>query len=358
MNRRAILAIAGKDIVDAVRNLYVLFGIVFPVATWLLFRLLMPSAADFTLGSLAVFDPGDSRLVVQLSTDPLIERIIKVSSVDELTAVVRSEAVGGLVLPADFDSALAAARAPEVTLLYNGKRGGGELNALRRLVEGELREAAGLPPAFRLVERDAYAGLSAPQGREAGLQTFYLLMLLVMGLAMTGTFVVPTLLVEEKEKHTLKAILAAPASYADVVAGKALVGLFYALLGAVLLLVLNDGLQGDLAPLALGVVLGALTLVEVGLLLGAVCGNAGQVNTWSSVAMLVVIGPSLTVGMQMPEGVLTFMRLLPTYYVTQLIGQSQGLAADTGFAECVAALCAYAAVLFAAIVWFLRREQH
>lgn len=357
MNGRAILAIARKDIVDAVRNLYVLFGIVFPVGIWLLFRLMMPSGDDLKLGPVAVFDLGNSRLVAQLAADPLIERVVKVGSLDELTEVVRKDAVGGLVLPVDFDAAIAAARGPEVTLFYNGKRGGGELNAFRGLVDAKLREAAALPAAFRLVERDAHAGSSAPQGQEAGLRMFYLLMLLVMGLAMTGTFVVPTLLVEEKEKHTLKAILVAPASYADVVAGKALVGLFYALLGALLLLVLNGGLRGDLVPLGLAILLGALILVEAGLLLGAVCSTTGQVNTWSSVVLLVMLGPSLTMGVQMPDGVLAIMRLLPTYYVTQLIGLSQGLPADLDTVQCAAVLVGYTAVLFGIVVWFLRREQ-
>jgi ABC-type Na+ efflux pump permease subunit len=50
--------------------------------------------------------------------------------------------------------------------------------------------------------------------------------LLIVVLAMTGAYMLPTLLVEEKEKHTLQALLVSPASPGDIVISKALTGSF------------------------------------------------------------------------------------------------------------------------------------
>ena len=115
-------------------------------------------------------------------------------------------------------------------------------SALRQILEASLRALAAQSPPARLVLADVTA--SGPE-QEApptfDLAAYYLILLLVMGLTMVGVFVVPTILVEEKEKHTLQAITVSPASYVDVVVGKALVGLFYALLTALILLLLNKG---------------------------------------------------------------------------------------------------------------------
>ena len=54
---------------------------------------------------------------------------------------------------------------------------------------------------------------------------FMTVMLLVLSIVGIGVFVVPSLLVEEKEKQTLKFLLVSPAGPVEVVAGKALVGL-------------------------------------------------------------------------------------------------------------------------------------
>ncbi len=59
---------------------------------------------------------------------------------------------------------------------------------------------------------------------EQQLGSYFLLLSLVMGLAMTGMFAVPYVLAEEKEKGTLKALLVSPARETDIIVGKALMG--------------------------------------------------------------------------------------------------------------------------------------
>lgn len=357
MNIRVILAIARKDTVDAIRNMYLLFGIAFPVGLWLLFSVLFPSEGDLKIGGVAVYDQGQSRVVQQLKSISLVEEVIETDSVEELTEVVRKEATGGLAIPAGFDEAVAEGRTPELMVLFNGRRGGGEQAAFRSLTEELIRGLVQQPTPARLVFSDVNEGLSEGAVAEFNTQLFLLVMLIIMGLAMVGAFVVPMLMVEEKEKHTLKVMLVSPASYADVVAGKALAGLFYAMVVAVVLLALNNGLSGNVSLMALAVLLGSLFTVEVGLLVGTMLNTTTQVNTWSTLVLLVLMAPSWVIGIWMPEPVDTAMRFIPTYYLGDLLVKARNGAPTYDAWFSLAVLVAISAVLFVGVVWSLRRQE-
>jgi ABC-2 type transport system permease protein len=283
-----------------------------------------------------------------------VDEVVVVDSETELAAVVGGDAVGGLAIPAGFDEAVMSNASPELIVLVNGRRGGGELTAFRRLVDARLQELAGRQPVARVVVRDVQAGADARSEAFAS-QGALLILFLVMGMAMTGSFVVPTLLVEEKEKNTLKTILVSPASYADVVAGKAVAGLLYTLLGAVVLLALYNNLSMNLPLLALAMLLGSLVLVEIGLLLGSIFNTTAQVNSWSSFVLLALIMPSWLSAFPLPGPLAAAMRLLPTYYIAQLVEQSGGGVGQVEALISLGILVAFAVALFAVIVWSLRR---
>jgi len=201
--------------------------------------------------------------------------------------------------------------------------------------------------------------LMSPTGDQEGLPTIVMVMSLVMAPCMAGVFVVPTMLVEEKEKRTLQAILVSPASYLDLVIGKALVGMFYSLLLGLLLLLLNKGFTGNAVVTILGVVLGSLFLVQVGLLMGAVFSTTTQVNTWSSIIMLALLIPAIfAMPPQPPAPVSTITRLIPTNRMADAIriGLSN-TASLSNVSLDLLVLAAATVVVSAAVVWALHRER-
>jgi ABC-2 type transport system permease protein len=183
-------------------------------------------------------------------------------------------------------------------------------------------------------------------------------MLLVLALVMSGTFAVPTLLVEEKEKHTLDVLLVSPASAVDVVVGKGLVGLVYCALASLALIVLNRGWQGAWPLTFLGILIGSAFAVLVGLLIGGLFRTMSQVNTWSSLVMLVLILPTWFTLASDASPIATVIRLIPTFYLAEALGLSLAgnwsvgrIAADLA----IVAACAVAALV--GVVWLLRREE-
>jgi ABC-2 type transport system permease protein len=355
MNHHVILAIARKDLVDAIRNYYILFAIALPVAMWLLFSLVFGSSTDSKL-QIAVYDQGHSQLVAHLHADPSVQRVISVDSSEALSETVRSQASGGLQLPANFDDAVAGDRSPQLVMLTNGRRSIGETAAFRQVVNAQLAKLANRPAIANVVESD----VNPPAGGGTSgfnLQNFLVPLFVVMGLSMTGSYVVPALLVEEKEKNTLKSILVSPASYSEVIVGKALVGLFYALLVTGIMVALMKGPGGNNALLASVVLLGSVFFVEVGLAMGALFKNTTQVNTWAGMIMLVLMAPSWTVGVGLSGPVDTVMHWIPTYYLVELLSVARGAASsgEEWFGATILVVCILA--VFGLIVWALRRGE-
>jgi ABC-2 type transport system permease protein len=198
-----------------------------------------------------------------------------------------------------------------------------------------------------------------PADGDERLQTMALVMSLVLAVCMTGVFVVPTILVEEKEKRTLQAILVSPASYLDLVIGKALVGMLYSMLLAMLLLLLNRGFAGNSAVTLLAVSLGSLFVVQVGLLMGAVFTTTTQVNTWSTIIMLALLVPAmLAMPPRPPAPVSTIVGLIPTSHMADAISMGMSNTASPSSAILdLLILAAATAIVTAALVWALRRDR-
>lgn len=359
MNPRIIWAIFRKDMLDAIKNTYILFALILPVGMSLLFSIMLPTKqiSDPIL-HMVVYDPGQSQVIQKLREAPGVD-LAAVDSPDQVKTRVTNSSLVGLTLPQDFDTAMAAGQNPEIQLYYDGEQAIGVQATAGRMVEDALREIAGQELPAKLVPTDVLGSEAGTGIQNFNIANYMLLLFLVMGLVMTGVFVVPTILVEEKEKQTLQAILVSPANYADLVIGKALVGMVYALLSAFILLAMNNGFSGSPFVTLSTVVLGALVLVLTGLLLGAIFKTTAQVNTWSSIVMLALLVPAMFIMWpKPPEPIPTIMRFIPTNHIASALTaglDGSATLAGAGIDLLILAVCA--AVVFFAVIWFLRRER-
>jgi ABC-type Na+ efflux pump permease subunit len=150
-----------------------------------------------------------------------------------------------------------------------------------------------------------------------------------------------------------------PATYADVVVGKGLVGIFYALLVAVILMLLNDGFGGFVVVTILSVLLGSIFLVQVGLLMGAAFKTINQVNSWCTIVMLVLMLPGMLGDfLPPPEPIPTLMKLIPTTYMVEAMNQGMSNSVTLSSAAINLGMLAVTSLAaFVAVIWFLRRER-
>jgi ABC-2 type transport system permease protein len=357
MNLRVVAAITRKDIIDAIRHRYLLTAITTPLFVALLFRVLLPGGSSTrNILSVVVHDSGNSAMTAALRKTSQVS-VFEVKSVDEtLNEVEKRKALGGLVVPANFDADVSAGKQPELIIYVNNKKSTFEQTAFRRLVDQLVESLVKRPEPARLVWIDVEKDFDQPTRRAPALDQLLLPLLLIMTFGMTGALVVPLLLVEEKEKRTLDFLLASPAGLKEIITGKALTAIVYSVLIAGLLLGINRQLVGNWPLTLLTILVGMLLVVAIGLFMGSLLNNTMQVNTWASSVLIVLLVPSFP-NLGLPAAVDTAMRLIPTYYLNEALKLAlvAGVSSRIWVHLMVVFLCAVAAFSGAAL--FLRRRN-
>lgn len=361
MSFRAAWALAKKDLLDALRTLRLLVFILMPIGFSLFYRAVFASAGDITTARVVVYDAGQSRLAQVLAQTEDV-RVIAVGSPDELQrVVVEARAVGGIALSPGYDAALAASRRPPIRLFVNGQL---EVNSAQfiYMIEPALRALAGQQPPAHIETLVANANDRDDLRPGFDLERFLLIMFLTVGSTMTAIMIPASMLVEEKEQHTLGAVLSAPASYADLVAGKGIAGLVYALLSGVAILALNGGLSGNVGLTLLVLLLTSILLVEIGLLLGALFDSLATLNTWSFVILVPltlpgVLVPATSLGLLNLGAAEWVLSVIPTYYAVDAVQRTVNGVVSQALGLDLLALVASVFSLFVATVMLLRRRH-
>ena len=199
--------IAKKDLRDALSNYLILSCLLLPVFLSLLFRFAFDPNVTAGIITVAVHDEGESAIPARIARAERM-KVRTVASRDAARMAVKKKgAAGALLLPAGFDEALVAGRRPTFTVLYRRRK-----DFIQGLVERELRLQAGTPLPAEVRYEDVADPILADEARSASVfARGLLILLLVMALGMTGPILVPLLITEEKENHTLKALLVTPA---------------------------------------------------------------------------------------------------------------------------------------------------
>ena len=355
MNTGIVSAITRKDVVDAIRHRYLLTALVTPLFVALLFRVLLPGGTGDKILTIVVHDGGDSGLVTELRKTPQISVVLADSADATAGEVERIKATGGLAVPAGFDADMAANKQPQLTVYVNNQKTIFEQAAFRRLLDQLVRSFAKQPEPARLVWVDVDKSTN-PQALSGRLDQILLPLLLILTFGMTGAFVVPLLIVEEKEKRTLDFLLSSPASLNEIIVGKALTGVVYTLLIAGLLLGINRQSIQSWPLTMLTIVVGLLFVVGVGLVIGSVLKNTMQVNTWASIVLIVLMAPSFP-SLGITGWFDKVMRVIPTYYLSEALKLSMAGTVSSQLWMYLAVLAGCTVIVFFAATWALHRRS-
>ena len=357
-NLRIIWIIARKDLVDAVKNQLLFLSLLMPIFLWLVFRLVFPDMSGMGTMKIAIHDEANSHLVAELRNMPGVA-LFEVETEQQVIDLVKKQASGGLVIPAGFDEAIAGRQNPPLNVYINSRNGGGGIQAFQTLIDQQLWKLAGhdsLPAQIKIIDKAGEKLGMFGNGIDIGrVMTVTLLVLSIVGI---GVFVVPSLLVEEKEKQTLKFLLVSPAGPVEVVAGKALVGLAACLVIVGSMMILNKSWNGIWPVTLLALILGSLFSILVGLAMGGFFKTIAQVNTWSSVLLIVLLLPTWVAVMPLPDPFGLIVRLVPSYYLVDLLNQA--MAGNATFGSVWSSLMVLAVciiVAFSVVVWTVKRED-
>jgi ABC-2 type transport system permease protein len=353
-NIRIVWAIAAKDIGDAIRNkttISIIIGVAFLMLSGQAMPLLLKLQA---LPRAYYYDVGHSNLLPGLAKSEDYQ-LVKIPSQDELENIVAesSGAVLGLVIPPDFDQKVEGGESVKLEGLFVHWVKSKDVEEAVSFFEQELSGRLGTSLEIRVQGNAVYPGPDADG------QPFMLTLSLVVATITIGSFLVPLLMVEEREKHTMEALMVSPASYSQVVLGKTIAGLFYCITAAVVVLVINFSMVNQWGIAVLAVLGGALFTVAIGLLVGTLFDHQGVMNMWLGLILILLIMPVFleqTMGERLPEAVAAVFPWLPSVAMAKLvrISLSNSLVLDQ-VALNLGIMFGYTALLLAAVVWRVRR---
>lgn len=349
---RIMLAIVRKDIVNVAKTPSMLLLLALPVVMFLLFRFVFAGTLAPETLPVVIYDPSASRLGAEIQTLPGVEG--QVVDSEAALAAAMSEAVVGISIPDDFDTAVASERQPEIVVTVNPQLGlQAELAEFRRLLAERVWAVSGQQPPAHLVWKQIEG--SAGSNGENTFANFLFTLMVMTGLGMASVFV-SLMLSEEKNGRTLQVLLMSPASREDVIAGKGIVGLLFTLL-AIGAMILISGQRNALWPgTLLSVTLGAFFMVGVGLLLGTVFSTEQQCKSWGSLITLILLMPAWVPNWQPPQPWLALVRLLPTTYLVEAITSSlEGMITTADLGVDLAFVVAATLLVFLLIGWRLKR---
>jgi hypothetical protein len=361
MHSRIIFTIALKDLKDAVRDGRILIALLMPLGLGLIYNVAMPEAQKPSV-TVAITTSDATQLPNALRTIAGSSVNLKFNNLPSGAAVraqvEAKKADVGLVVPAGFDAAVIAGSAP--TLVVVRPTGTSTLGAIymASVLDGALRSMAGQhAPAVMAAETVQPARDAASVMANLGARKYLVLGTLIMLIAMIAIYILPVLLTDEFEKKTADALLMVGAR-SDVVTAKVLVGLIYIAVSVPLLLVATQMAPANV-PLFVGAVAAlSVTLVGLGLLLGALVRTVSQLNTWSTIPLLLVIMPVFFVALDLPSWMQTAMGATPGDQAMRLLVDGfTGQAMYGGWMLAFGVMAAWAVMIYAVLIRTITRRE-
>ena len=361
MNIRIALAIAAKDLKDALRDGRVLLPLLMPLGLGVLYNFTMPEVQKPTI-TVAIASADSTQLPDALravsGTAVVLKFSDQASAENVRSQVEAKKADVGLVVPAGFDAAVAAGEAPSLLLVRpSGVQPTGAIYVASAL-DGALRQMAGQhPPAVVKSETVSLPKDTASMMLDVGVRKYLVLGTLIMLIAMIAIYVLPVLLTDEYEKKTADALLLV-GSQVDLVAAKVMIGLIYIAVSVPLLLLVT-GMRPANLPLFAGAMAAlSVMLLGAGLLLGALVRSVSQLNTWSGIPLLLVIMPVFFVGIGLPDWIQPVLGALPGSPAMKLMVDGfTGTALYGGWLVSFAIIAAWAVVVYAILIRTLARRE-
>ena len=350
---RIVSTIAAKDVLDAIKNKTVL-SVVLGMALMVLSAQALPLLIKMgDKDRLVVYDAGGSGRVADWAKDDRLA-LTQVDSLAELHAFLarlNSEIVG-LVIPADLDQRLADGEplVLEAYVVWSARRAADKLASN---AEVHLQALLGRPVEVQVDGHWIY-----PPADGEG-QLGMVGMVLVNVVATMGVFLVPYLIFEEKQGHTMDALLVSPATAGQITLGKALAGLFYCVVAAAVAVALNYTVVVRWDVLLLTVVCGSLVSIAIGLLMGSLFESAQDMGFWAGLPLIFLFAPLLLTGdAKLPAAVATVLPWLPTAVMAEnlMLSFTNALAWDTVLPN-LAVLIAWSLPLFSMVAWIVRRAD-
>lgn len=310
MSLRRVGVLLKRELLQGPRSFIFVWAVIAPVIISLVVSVIFGSL--FTgKPKLGLVDEGGSQLAtIARELDSVITK--DYDTVSEMRGAVEAGAVDmGIVIPAGFDSSVAAGEETEIIAYIWGESLAKDRTILKATVVDNVREVAGQETPVAIEAITLGDEESIPWNDR--LLPFIVLITVFIG----GSFLPAVSVINEKEKKTLDALVVTPTSAEEVFMAKGLLGVILSLLMGIAILVLNQAFGAQPLLLVLVLVLGAIMAAELGLVCGALIKDTTTLFAiWKSAGIVLFAPAFVYLFPQIPEWV---AKIFPTYYLIEPI---------------------------------------
>ncbi len=352
-NLNIIWTIAAKDIVDALKN-RVVVSLILLSSIILLFPKMLPLIFEQSQTVLPVYDVGDSTLVAELRKAPGLS-VQTLRSEQELHSALCGAVYPliGLRIPANFNQIIVTGGQVEIQgYVCWSKRH--QVSEVQSKFEAILSQSLGQPVTIQIDGNIVYPPTQGVLFLSLATVNSVLMILMI------GIFLVPSLLFEEKETKTMQALLVSPASIGQVVIGKALAGLFYILVTAVIMYTISwaEVIHWEIAILF--VIGGGFFSVAVGLVMGSLFEKQQDMVGWMTALLLFLVGAVLVLmlGIELPVLVKSLLPWVPSVALAEIYRASfSETVSVTRVWTAMGTIMVVSLLLYALVIWKVRRSD-
>ncbi len=348
-----IWTIAAKDITDALKNKIVVSMIIM-LSVILIMPKMLPLIFEQPQTVVPIFDLGASSSVTAFENDPTLAVQILHSELEFRNAICGAiYPLIGLRITADFDQTVAAGGAVEIQGYACWSKRHQVAEVLPKL-EVLLSQSIDRPVTIQIEGNIVFP----PE------ETVLLLSIAtinsVLMILMMGIFLVPSLLLEEKESRTMQALLVSPASIGQVVVGKTLAGLFYILVTGGMIFAISWAEVVHWDMVFLFVLGGGFFSVAVGLILGSFYDKQQDIVGWMSALLILLVGAIFVemLGIELPALVEQILPWVPSVALAEICRAA--FAENVPVSQVMKDLGIILLVslpLYAVVVWKVRRSD-
>lgn len=261
----------------------------------------------------------------------------------------------GLVFPDNFSNSIEENQIAVLGAYFPHWSDQSEKTDLMILFEQKISQAADQEIEIRVRDDQIH-----PDKNTRGAETMFILQM-INAIMTVALVLVPQLIMREKEKHTLDALLVSPASYQDIVIGKGLTGMFYSSLGAVMVILMNQNIIAHGWVLLSSAISGIVHAVLLGLLIGLSFDNFQQATLTMSAVVLAAMAPafiSILLTVELPAIIEFLVNWSPSGKLSSLILMSLQKTVPLGeFFAAAGFIWGLNLLLFGLCLWQVRKHQ-
>ncbi|HRQ40240.1 MAG TPA: ABC transporter permease [Chloroflexota bacterium] len=349
-------AVTRQEIANIARHPYYVVSFAIPIFMSLAFALFVSALGETDELIVAVYDAGNSDWAATVAQWEVVT-VQMVASETAVFAALEDKATAGILIPAGFDTAVAAGQSPELLVYVNKEARNDHIATFTRQLSDALWTMGERPPPAVINWQEANVRAAA---LTFSVEEYIVVIFIILGICMTTMGILAQTIVEKRETGSLPALLASPLSFGDLLWGQSTAVFLYTMLLSAVLLALNGGWVGNVLVTAVSIILTTFSLLGLGLFFGLWSQSKNQCNAYTGVLGIVLVIPSwfaLVPPDNLSLPLTAVLRLLPTTYLVELLNQSlNGTATWATVWVNLLVLCLFTAVFFGLVRWRLQRQ--